>query len=207
MNGKRIGIVILAAGGSSRMGRPKQLLQLDGKSLVRGAAQTAIDAGGKPIVLVTGAAAEEVGVELRDLPVHLASNPAWQMGMGSSIQAGMARLMQIDPILDAAIIMLSDQPHVSAESLRNLLREHIETEKPLCAASFGDTVAPPALFARQFFNELLSIPAQHGAKQILLSHSSDLRRVNCPEAARDVDTPADYESLRFAPDSSSSIQK
>lgn len=207
MSEKRIGILILAAGGSSRMGRPKQLLQLNGKSLVCRTAQTAIEAGGQPIVIVTGAAAQEVATDLRGLPIHLAPNPSWERGMGSSIQAGMGRLLEIEPNLDAVIIMLCDQPGISAATLRKLIDAHTETDKPLCAASFGDAIAPPALFGRQFFNELLSIPPQHGAKQILLNHSSELLRVDCPEAARDVDTPTDYGALQSAPDQPFSIQE
>lgn len=207
MSDKRIGILIFAAGGSSRMGRPKQLLQLEGKSLVRRAAQTAIDAGGQPVGVVTGAASHQVAAEVRDLPVHIAMNPSWEQGMGSSIRTGMKRLLEIEPNLDAMIIMLCDQPGISASTLRRLVDAHAQTGKPLCAASFGDAIAPPALFAHQFFDELLSIPPQHGAKQILLRHSADLLRVDCPEAARDVDTPADYEALHAASVGPSSIEK
>lgn len=198
MNDKKIGILILAAGGSSRMGRPKQLLPLDGKSLVRRAAETAIQAGGEPIVIVTGSAAREVAPEVHDLPVHLAINPNWQEGLGSSVRTGVQQLLKLEPNLDALIIMLCDQPDVSAATVRKLAAAHIETGKSLCAASFDDTVAPPALFGRPFFDELLSIPPRQGAKQILLNRAADLLRVDCPEAARDIDTPADYDRLQTA---------
>lgn len=196
MSPEKIGILILAAGGSNRMGRPKQLLQLGGKSLVRRAAETAIEAGGEPIVIVTGAGADQVAAEVRDLPVHFATNPSWANGMGSSVRSGVQSLLSVETGLDALIIMLCDQPDISAATLRKLIDAHHETGKSLCAAAFGETVAPPAFFGRRYFDELLEIPDQFGAKQILLRHSADLLRVDCPEAARDVDTPTDYEALK-----------
>jgi molybdenum cofactor cytidylyltransferase len=150
----------------------------------------------QPIVVVAGATAPEVAAEVHDLPVHVATNPSWEKGMGSSVRAGVKSLSDLEPDLDALIIMLCDQPEISAATLDKLIDAHDQTGKSLCAASFGDTVAPPALFGRQFFDELLAIPEPFGAKQILLSHSADLLRVDCPEAAGDVDTPADYDALK-----------
>lgn len=196
MKHSKIGILILAAGGSVRMGRPKQLLQLGGKSLVRRAAETAVEAGVEPIVIVTGAGADQVAAEVRDLPVHLVMNPSWGNGMGSSVRSGVRSLLSLEPGLDALIIMLCDQPEISTTTLRKLINAHNETGKLLCAASFGETVGPPAFFGRRYFDELLSISEKFGAKQILLNHRADLLRVDCPEAARDVDTPADYEALK-----------
>lgn len=199
MSDKRIGILILAAGGSSRMGRPKQLLQFNGTSLVRRAAKIAIEAGGQPIVMVTGAAEQEVAAEVRDLPVRVVTNTTWEEGMGLSIRIGVEELLKSEANLEALIITLCDQPEVSAATLRKLVTAYLETGKPLCAASFADTVSPPALFAKPFFDELISISPRHGAKQILLSHAADLQRIDCPEAARDIDTPADYADFEAAP--------
>lgn len=196
MTSPEIGILVLAAGGSTRMGRPKQLLQFEGKSLVRRAADTAIEAGGDPVVVVTGNAADQVVAEVGDLKVYVAHNPSWDRGMGSSIRVGVATLLKVRPTVDALIITLCDQPGISSKTLRELVQAHIETEKPLCAAAFGDAVSPPVLFGREFFGELLSLADEAGAKQILLKHSAQLCRVNCPEAACDVDTPADYKALR-----------
>jgi molybdenum cofactor cytidylyltransferase len=195
MKPPEIAIVVLAAGGSTRMGRPKQLLQFKAKSLVRRAAETAIEAGGDPVVVVTGNAAEQVVAELRNLKVHVALNPSWDRGMGSSIRVGVETALKLRSTADALIITLCDQPGISSRILRELVQAHIETGKPLCAAAFGETVSPPVLFGREFFDELLSLPDEAGAKQILLKHSSQLCHVNCPEAACDVDTPSDYEAL------------
>jgi molybdenum cofactor cytidylyltransferase len=194
-----IGILVLAAGGSSRMGRPKQLLQFNGTTLVRRAAEAALSVG-RLVVVVTGASADEVATELRELPVTIVLNPNWASGMGSSIRIGVQGLIDLEPNLDALVITLCDQPGVSARILGALIDSHRVAGKLLCAASFGDAVGPPALLGREFFSELLSLPDAHGAKQILMKHPESLSRLHCPEAARDIDTPVDYESLGLPDD-------
>jgi molybdenum cofactor cytidylyltransferase len=198
MTPPRIGIIVLAAGASTRMGRPKQLLDLGGKSLVRRATETAIAAGGDPVIVVTGAAHDRVSADLCGLPIHICFNPEWERGMGTSIRRGIELLTRLAPKADAAIITLADQPDISADKLAKLVEAHHRTKSPLCAAAFGEAIGPPALFARAFFAELLAQPDQAGAKQLLLKHPAKLLRVDCPEAARDVDTPDDYEALHSA---------
>lgn len=194
-----VGILLLAAGGSSRMGRPKQLLRIGNKSLVRIAAEAAIEALGDPTVVVTGSCGEQVAAQLGGLPLHVAHNAGWERGMGSSIRHGVESILKLGPHIGALLITLCDQPGVSAQTLRKLLDAQIETGASLCAASFDETVGPPALFTRAFFDDLLSLPDEAGAKQLLLKHSGSLCRVNCPEAARDVDTPDDYDAVARPP--------
>ena len=192
MTPAKVGILVLAAGGSTRMGRPKQLLPFHGKSLVRHATETALAVGG-PVVVVVGAEGEKVSAEIRDLQVGIVSNPNWASGMGSSIRAGVHALIELEPNLDAVMITLCDQPRITASILRELIELHQTTGKPLCAAGFAKTFGPPALLGREFFAELLALPGLHGAKQILMRHSQSLLSVPCPQAADDIDTPMDYE--------------
>jgi molybdenum cofactor cytidylyltransferase len=194
MSSERLGILVLAAGGSTRMGRSKQLLRLGGRTLVRRATETALGVC-KSVVLVTGADAEEVAAEVGDLPVHITENRDWSRGMGSSLRMGVQALTESQPDLDALVVMLGDQIDVSPDTLHRLLNAHRETGKGLCGASFGETVGPPALFSRAHFTELLQLPDSAGAKAVLLSHPADLLRVPCPEAARDLDTWEEYERL------------
>lgn len=194
MKSSRIGILVLAAGGSTRMGRPKQLLTIDGRTLVRRATETALAAGG-PVVVVTGADAETVSAEVGDLPAQIVENPEWPLGMGSSLRLGVRTLIESHPNLDALIVTLCDQVDISPDTLDHLLVAHRETGKGLCAASFDDAVGPPVLLSRSYFRELLQLPDAHGAKQVLMRHPDDLARVPCPEAARDLDTWEDYERL------------
>lgn len=194
MMSNRIGILVLAAGGSTRMGRPKQLLQLGGKTLIRRATETAL-AASDVVAVVTGADAEQVSKELRDLSIQVVHNPDWSRGMGSSLRVGVEALVRAHVDLDALIVTLCDQVAITPETLDRLRVAHRETGKGLCAASFNDTVGPPALFARQYFTELLRLDDGAGAKSLLQRHPDDLIRVPCPEAAQDLDRWEEYERL------------
>src|SRR3984957_901398 len=113
-----IAAILLAAGGSVRMGRRKQLLTYQGRTLLRRAAEAAVEAGCSPIVVVLGCEAERMAPELSDLPVIASVNIDWERGIGSSIKHGAARLLTLSPRVDAALILLSDQPLVNAQTLR-----------------------------------------------------------------------------------------
>jgi molybdenum cofactor cytidylyltransferase len=197
MTTARIGILVLAAGGSTRMGRSKQLLRLDRptkapQTLIHRATETALAIGG-PVVVVTGAEAEHVAAEVRDLPVQIVENRDWSRGMGASLRLGVQTLIESHPNLAALIVMLCDQVDVTPATLDRLRATHLETGKGLCAASFDNAVGPPALFSRSYFGELLSLPHAAGAKSVLLSRPADLCRVPCPEAARDLDTWEEFK--------------
>lgn len=194
MNPPLTGIIVLAAGGSIRMGRPKQLLQLEGKTLIRRAAETALAVAG-PVVVVTGANAELVAAEIRDLPIQIVVNPHWAKGMGSSIRVGASALSAARPDLDALLITLCDQVRVSPATLHRLIQAHEKTGKGLCCAAFDETFGPPVLVTRAYFPELLDLADAHGAKHVLMNHPADLLHVPCPEAALDVDTPADFAAF------------
>jgi molybdenum cofactor cytidylyltransferase len=194
MKSDRIGIVVLAAGGSTRMGRPKQLLQLGGKTLIRRATETAL-AVSDVVAVVTGASAEQIAKELQDLPIQIIHNPDWSRGMGSSLRVGAEALITSNPELGALIVTLCDQVNVTPKALDRLRAAHREAGKGLCAASFDNTVGPPALFARQYFTELLHLDDAAGAKSVLLHHPEDLSHVPCPEAAQDVDTWEEFQRV------------
>lgn len=198
MNAPLTGIIVLAAGGSTRMGRPKQLLQFQGKTLIRRATETAMAVGG-PVVVVTGANAELVAAEVGDLRIQIVENARWTKGMGSSIRVGVSALTAARPDLNALLITLCDQVQVSPATLERLILEKGETGKDLCCAAFDGTFGPPVLASRAYFPELLELPDPHGARQILLNHPADLLHVPCPEAALDVDTPADFAAF-ISPD-------
>ncbi|HEY2584575.1 MAG TPA: nucleotidyltransferase family protein [Tepidisphaeraceae bacterium] len=194
MTSDRIGIVLLAAGGSTRMGRPKQLLRIGGRTLIRRATETALCVGG-PVVVVTGAEAEQVAAEVDDLPVRIIENKDWSRGMGSSLRRGVQTLTESHPDLEALIVTLCDQVDVTPDTLNRLRAAYRETQKGLCGASFDETIGPPALFSRTYVAELLRLPDASGAKSVLLSRPDDLLPVPCPEAAKDLDTWEEYRRL------------
>jgi molybdenum cofactor cytidylyltransferase len=194
-----IGLMILAAGGSARLGKPKQLLAFRNRSLLRHAAETALASVCRPVVVVLGARAERLEVELNGLAVKVVNNPEWASGMGSSIRAGLAALGLAGdgPVnVGGVVVMLCDQPLISARRLDELVAAQSVHARGIVAAAYGGTVGVPALFSRAYYGELVGLGAGEGARRLILAHPDDVERVPCPEAAIDIDTEADYEQLQ-----------
>ena len=197
----KVGAVILAAGSSSRMGTPKQTLQFQGKSLLRRVAIAALDATCRPVVVVTGAHAELSRRELDQLDVREAFNPDWTTGMGSSVRTGIERLINIDGDLDAAVLLLCDQPHVTSDVVSNLLAAYRTTGSSVIASAYGGSFGVPAVFSRTLFAELTNLAGSSGAKEIIKRHASEVHFLPFPEGEVDVDTPDDFSCLLGAPTS------
>lgn len=177
------------------MGRPKQTLQFEGMSLLRRATLAALDATCRPVVVVTGANAELVRRELEPLDVHEAFNADWESGMGSSVRTGIECLLSIEADVAAAVLLLCDQPHVTADVVSSLLAAHHTTGRPIVASSYGESFGVPAVFSSTLFPELMQLTGSSGAKEIIKRHSSDAHFVPFPKGKVDVDTPDDYSSL------------
>ena len=174
------------------MGSPKQLLDYHGEPLVRNAAKVALAAGCCPVIAVLGAYADEIRHAFDGLAVETTFNARWEEGMGTSIQAGLAAL---GDRADTAILALGDQPLVTPEFLRRLIETHSHTGHPIVAARYSGTVGVPVLFAHSKFAELLALAPDQGCKGVILKNHTNAELLDCPEAAVDIDTPADYESL------------
>ena len=162
----RYSAIILAAGGSTRMGRPKQLLQFKGQSLLRRAARVAIDAGCDPVVVVIGHDSAAMLAELDGLGVRAIENPDWQRGIGTSIRAGVREFIALRPETAATFIHLCDQPLIASVTFERLLDARLQSGKPVCVCSFAKTIGPPVLVDRAIFPALLELPDHAGAKKI-----------------------------------------
>ena len=191
---KITGAVILAAGGSTRLGRPKQLLRHRGETLLRRAACAALGAGCLPTVVVTGHEHDRVAAELIGLDVRIHRHPHWQRGIGSSIGAGLAQALVHEPALDALLIMVCDQPFISAELLAALISARAEARTEAAACTYAGATGVPALFGRALFSTLASLPDEQGAKAILSALAGEIARVEFPAGAIDIDTPADWQA-------------
>ena len=191
-----VGLILLAAGGSSRLGHPKQLLLYRGRTLLRHAAETALFSCCHPIVVVLGAQPDRLRLELAERDVLVAENPAWEMGMGSSICAGLATLETAAPELTGVVLMLCDQPLITSDALDALVQSHTDTGCPLVASEYGGTRGVPAFFSRALFPELRALPDAQGAKAIFARHESETTALPLPTGVWDVDTAADYARLR-----------
>jgi molybdenum cofactor cytidylyltransferase len=196
----KIGVIILAAGNSSRMnGESKQLLEFEGKTLIRRASETAVATNFQPIVIVSGENAEKLQAEVKNLPVLFASNENWKIGISSSIKTGISVLS--DEQVDAALIMLCDQPFVSVEVLLDLTEAFSREKKLIAACKYQETIGVPAIFSREVFDELLNLREDEGAKKIIKKYVDKAALIDAPEAAFDVDTISDYENLKQFPGS------
>ena len=196
-------IVMLAAGSSTRMGTPKQLLLYEGKPLIRHAAEVALRTACDALVVVLGANAQQIRLALEGLdfgakPVVVVDNPRWPEGMGTSIQAGMQAVERLG--MEGAILALADQPFITPEILNHLAEEHIRTGQPIVASEYAGTVGVPVFFAKSHFPQLAALAPDQGCKGVILKNGDWALRVSCPEAEIDIDTPADYDHLaKLAP--------
>lgn len=190
---ERVAGIVLAAGESARFGRPKQLLDWRGEPFVRAAARKALAAGLSPVVIVTGANAEEVEGAVCDLDVEIVRNEEWKSGQGSSIARGIESLPEN---VGAGIFLLSDQPQVSVEVLRALI-EARRREMPAIAAPLilEERRGNPVLFDKVTFADLLSLHGDVGGRGIFHKHTVAYLPWHDEALLLDVDTPEDYERL------------
>jgi molybdenum cofactor cytidylyltransferase len=194
MNPLRAGIIVLAAGASQRMGRPKQLLRFNGRTLIRRAADTALASGCRPVVVTLGAHAELIGTELQSMPVLVAINPDWRQGMSSSLRVGIETLRRAAEV-DGVVITLADQPFVSASDIDGLIAVHRLTGKPIVASEYGGGLGVPAFIAAPLFGELATLTGSGGAKALIARRREHVASLPLVDGAVDIDTPADYNGL------------
>ncbi len=191
----KTGIIILAAGNSSRLGRPKQLLPYRGKTLLTHTTTEAINAGLHPVVAVTGAFHAEVGAALGGQPLSIVFNPVWQEGMASGIVIGLSSILSSQPDVDAVIIAVCDQPFISSALLLELVNTQKTSGKGIVGCVYANSVGTPVLFSRHYFEELVSLSGSEGAKKLLKQHPDDLASVAFPNGHIDIDTEEDAQSL------------
>ncbi|MBV8887912.1 MAG: nucleotidyltransferase family protein [Chroococcidiopsidaceae cyanobacterium CP_BM_RX_35] len=192
-----IGLVILAAGASRRMGTPKQLLHYQGHSLLRHSAKEAVTSECQPIVVVLGAYAGQIQPEISQLPVQVVENLQWALGMSASIRAGIKALDALSQNLEAVVIVLCDQPFVSADIINQLVRAYYSTRKPIIASEYAGTLGVPALFNKSLFSELAALRGSEGARQVIKKHLQQVLGISFPAGAIDIDTPNDYQFLQI----------
>ena len=189
---RKIGAVILAAGSSSRFGRPKQLLEFQGETLIRRAFRAAQTAKCDPIVVVVGETVDEICEELGDTSARLIRNDESVRGLGTSIRCGVQEIAQS---IKAVILLTCDQPLVDGDVIARLIAARKDTGKPIVASGYVNTLGIPALFDQSRFEALLTLPDAAGAKSLLLSEGSDVASIAFEDGAVDIDTPADFERL------------
>lgn len=191
-----IAIIILAAGASTRMGQPKQLLPYQGRSLLQHTVESAIASLCQPVIVVLGANAQQISTQVNQDLVQIVENPQWNLGMSTSIRSGISALNHYSQNIEAAVITVCDQPYISTEMINNLISAYFATKKPIVASQYAQTLGVPALFNRNLFPELLELNADTGAKYLIKKYREQVLAVNFPLGAIDIDTPKDYENLQ-----------
>lgn len=189
----RTGAVILAAGASSRMGRNKMLLDVHGEPMVRRAVRVVFEAGASQVVVVVGNDEARVREALAGLPCTFAVNSDFTGPTSTSLHAG---LRALDDSVDATIVLLADMVRVTTPMVRALITSLQESAAPLAVSRYGDVLAPPLLFRRALWPELLAWHGEGCGKAVVKAHQHEALLHDWPEAAlRDVDTPDDYRDL------------
>jgi len=189
-------VILLAAGGSRRLGAPKQLVVVDGEPLVRRAARAALETGPAQALIVVGARADEVWAAVADLAIMRVDCAAWAAGLSASMQAGLHRL---DPAVDAALFVLCDQPALDVSHLRTLVARWSSAPQRAAASAYAGTLGVPAVLPRSWFSGLLALSGDRGARELLRSRPHEVSAVEAPTLAADLDRAADLERLRTGP--------
>ncbi len=189
------GIIILAAGASTRLGQPKQLLVYKEKTLLQHAIDTAIETRLQPVVVVLGSQASLIKKAINQQGANLVEHTTWQQGMASSMQAGLSQVLLLHPDIESIIIMLCDQPFVNSKLLLHLVEHQVISGKAIVASSYDNTLGPPVLFTRSCFKNLFALAGNEGAKKLILLYAEQVAEVCFEEGKYDIDTPNDLETL------------
>jgi molybdenum cofactor cytidylyltransferase len=195
----RSAAVVLAAGASTRLGQPKQLVAFEGESLLRRTARLAFEADCSPVCVVLGFESERMRPELAGFPAQIVVNPGWQDGMGSSLRCGMETLRVADPEPDAVLLLVCDQPRLTASHLRELLANHQAGHKAgeitITASVYARRAGVPAVFSSKVFPELLVSVGDRGARDVIQAHAAEVRSISWPAGAFDLDRPEDLTTI------------
>lgn len=191
--------ILLAAGASTRLGQPKQLLRLpafDRKTLLDHTVASARASGAVPIFVVLGAHAEEIILECDLLDCILVHNEAWAEGMASSLRVGIAAVLEHAPAASGATVLVCDQPGLSAEHLVRLLDAHKEDGNRITASRYAGRTGVPAIFPRGLFPSLLALQGDQGARALLQQSGAVVQAIDFPGGELDLDSPEDVERLQ-----------
>lgn len=185
-------ILVLAAGASTRLGQPKQLVKLAGRPALHIVVSNAVAVAGHAVTVVVGAHAREMTHLLAHSPASVIVNRQWQEGMGSSLRYGVASL---PPGCQSVMVLLGDQVAITADDLKRLVSAWKGEESMIAASVYEQRVGVPAIFPRVCFSELAELRGDQGARMVLERNNYRLVRVPMSNAAIDLDTPEDLAAL------------
>lgn len=192
---QKTGIIILAAGNSSRLGRPKQLLQYKESTLLKNTISEALKVKNSFVIIVTGSNHNLIVEEIDLAEATFFFNPEWESGMSSSIVKGINELLILNPDCEQCILAVCDQPFVTSSVFENLIIESKKIEKGIAASAYAETLGTPVLFEKKYFQDLLELNGQEGAKKLIKKYTADVVSVPFEKGNIDIDTEGDYFKL------------
>ena len=189
----KISILILAAGSSSRLGQPKQLIEFEGQTLIERITHRALSVS-EEVLVVLGANIKLIKPKLSVFSdrINIVENKNWEAGMGTSISLGVGNLA---PKSEAILILLTDQPLISQVLLQNMMQTFADKKFPIVACDYGNQLGVPILFDKSFFPELQNLKGEQGAKSFLKKYSDKISSIEFKEGLFDIDTPTDLLKL------------
>jgi molybdenum cofactor cytidylyltransferase len=190
-----VGIILLAAGSSSRMGRPKQLLPIEGEPLLVRSVKAAVGSKAHELVVVLGSNYKSHGEVIAGFSIEIIENQEWQKGMGNSLKKGLRHLINKNDSLNAVIVLVCDQPHLSSDIINKLIEEFEQTKSKIVASIYAGIIGVPALFDSSMFEKILHLDDEQGAKKLIQQQLANVKAVEFPKGIIDLDFPEDYESL------------
>jgi molybdenum cofactor cytidylyltransferase len=191
----KLGVVVLAAGAASRMGNAKMLLPFKGNPILIHLLEEIKAIHPATICLVTGKFANEIDAVIEESDLTMVENTAWESGMAGSIKIGLKTVLKSQPLLDAVLFIVSDQPFLDRQLLAKMLDAFQHTGKAIVAATYEGVSGTPVLFGKRFFEAIEKLEGDKGARAILQAHPEELVTIDFPLGALDIDTPEDYNRL------------
>ena len=188
MTTPRHALVLLAAGASRRLGQPKQLLRIDGETLVHRAARLGLATTPAQALLVLGAQADATWAAIEDLDLQRVDCPDWSDGLGASLRAGLAA---VSPECEGALVLLCDQPALDAAHLQSLVGSWRHDPARAVASAYAGVLGVPALLPRAWFEALSRNTGDRGARDLLRERVDDVKAIPAPALSMDIDRPGD----------------
>lgn len=190
-----LGVVILAAGASKRLGRPKQLLTYHNTTLLQHTIDSANSLEALAKLIILGAQAEKIAIQIDTKSFEVVINEHWANGLSSSIEAGLTILRKNHPTIKNVLFVLSDQPYLTHDHLKKLLSKHQDDEPCITGSFYANQVGVPIVFSYHYFDELLTLDGDQGARKIVAKYPYSIQSVPFEKGEIDVDTEEDYQNL------------
>jgi len=192
-----VAVILLAAGSSSRMGKPKQLLPVAGKGLLRHVVDSAVSSDCRPFIVVLGSDAALIQGSLEGADIEVIVNAGWIEGIGSSLRCGIKVLCELAPYSKGVIVALADNPNFSREIIAKLIGEQERGGRSIVASECGGVLAPPVYFGSRHYSELASSSGDDGAKALLKRHYNEVAVIRLDHML-DLDTEEDFAEYQKA---------